>query len=78
MNATQLKKFYSIMKNSGTKISIEFNGYYIHITSPYWALEITSMDWVALSQLFEKDSMIINPDEADSWIVENMKTAYPG
>ena len=78
MNATQIKKFYSIMKNSGTKISIEFNGYYIHITSPYWALEITSMDWVALSQLFEKDSMIINPDEADSWIVENMKKAYPG
>ena len=78
MNATQIKKFYSIMKNSGTKISIEFDGYYIHIATKYWALEITSMDWVALSQLFEKDSMIINPDEADSWIVENMKTAYLG
>ena len=78
MNATQIKKFYSIMKNSGTKISIEFEGYYVHIVSNYWALEITSMDWVALSQLFEKDGMIINPEEADSWIVENMETAYPG
>lgn len=78
MNATQIKKFYSIIKNSGYKISIEFDGYYAHITSGYWALEITSMDWVALSQLFEKDGMIINPDEADSWIVENMETAYPG
>ena len=78
MNATQIKKFYSIMKNSGTKISIEFDGYYVHIVSNYWALEITSMDWVALSQLFEKDGMIINPDEANSWIVENMKTVYPG
>lgn len=78
MNATQIKKLYSIMKNSSTKISIEFDGYYVHITTGYWALEITSMDWVALSQLFEKDGMIINPDEADSWIVENMKKAYPG
>ena len=77
MNATQIKKFYSIIKNSGVKISIEFDGYYVHIVSNYWALEITSMDWVALSQLFEKDGMIINPDEADSWIVENMKTVYP-
>lgn len=78
MNATQIKKFYSIMKNSGHKISIEFDGYYIHITSAYWALEITSMDWVALSQLFEKDGMIINPDEANSWIIEGMEKAYPG
>ena len=78
MNATQIKKFYSVMKNSGTKISIEFDGYYVHIVSNYWALEITSMDWVALSQLFEKDDMIIDPDETNSWIVENMKTAYPG
>ena len=78
MNATQIKKLYSIMKNSGAKISIEFDGYYIHIVSNYWALEITSMDWIALSQLFEKDGMIINPDEANSWIVENMKKAYPG
>lgn len=77
MNATQIKKLYSIMKNSGTKISIEFDGYYVHIVSNYWALEITSMDWVALSQLFEKDDMIINPDEANSWIVENMETVYP-
>ena len=77
MNTTQIKKLYSIMKNSGTKISIEFDGYYIHIVSNYWALEITSMDWVALSQLFEKDGMIINPDEANSWIVENMETVYP-
>lgn len=77
MNATQIKKFYSVLKNSGAKISIEFDGYYIHIVSNYWALEITSMDWIALSQLFEKDGMIINPDEADSWIVENMKTVYP-
>ena len=78
MNATQIKKFYSVMKNSGAKISIEFDGYYIHIVSNYWALEITSMDWVALSQLFEKDGMIINPDEANSWIVENMRKACPG
>lgn len=78
MNATQIKKFYSVIKNSGAKISIEFDGYYVHIVSNYWALEITSMDWVALSQLFEKDGMIINPDEANSWIVENMETAYPG
>lgn len=77
MNATQIKKFYSIMKNSGHKISIEFDGYYIHITSAYWALEITSMDWIALSQLFEKDGLIINPDKINSWIVENMGTAYP-
>lgn len=78
MNATQIKKFYSVIKNSGTKISIEFDGYYIHIVSSYWALEITSMDWIILSQLFEKDGMIINPDETDSWIVEGMKRAYPG
>lgn len=78
MNTTQVKKFYSVIKNSGAKISIEFDGYYIHIVSNYWALEITSMDWIALSQLFEKDGMIINPDEANSWIVENMKKAYPG
>lgn len=78
MNATQIKKFYSVIKNSGAKISIEFDGYYIHIVSNYWALEITSMDWIALSQLFEKDGMTINPDEADSWIVEDMKRAYPG
>lgn len=78
MNATQIKKLYSIMKNSGTKISIEFDGYYIHIVSNYWALEITSMDWVALSQLFEKDSLIVNSDEVNSWIIEGMKRAYPG
>ena len=78
MNATQIKKFYSVIKNSGHKISIEFDGYYIHVTSGYWALEITSMDWIALSQLFEKDGLIINPDEANSWIVEDMKRAYPG
>lgn len=77
MKATQIKKFYSVIKNSGYKISIEFDGYYIHITSAYWALEITSMDWIALSQLFEKDGLIINPDEADSWIVEGMKRVYP-
>lgn len=78
MNATQIKKFYSIIKNSGHKISIEFDGYCIHITSAYWALEIDSMDWIALSQLFEKDGLIIDPDESNSWIVEGMKTAYPG
>lgn len=78
MNATQIKKFYSVIKNSGHKISIEFDGYHIHITSGYWALEIGSMDWIALSQLFEKDGLIINPDEADSWIVEGMKRVYPG
>lgn len=78
MNATQIKKFYSVIKNSGHKIGIEFDGYYIHVTSGYWALEIDSMDWVALSQLFEKDGLIINPDEANSWIVEGMGTAYPG
>lgn len=78
MNTTQIKKFYSVIKNSGAKISIEFDGYYIHIVSNYWALEITSMDWIALSQLFEKDGLIINPDEADSWIIEGMEKAYPG
>lgn len=78
MNATQIKKFYSVIKNSGHKISIEFDGYYIHVTSEYWALEITSMDWIALSQLFEKDDMIINPDEVNSWIVEDKKRVYPG
>lgn len=78
MNATQIKKFYSVIKSSEYKISIEFDGYYIHVTSGYWALEIGSMDWIALSQLFEKDGLIINPDEADSWIVEGMKRAYPG
>lgn len=78
MKATQIKKFYSVIKDSGYKISIEFDGYYVHVVSAYWALEITSMDWVALSQLFEKDGMIINPDEANSWIIEGMEKAYPG
>lgn len=78
MKATQIKKFYSVIKNSGHKISIEFDGYYIHVTSGYWALEIDSMDWIALSQLFEKDGLIINPDETDSWIVEGMENVYPG
>ena len=78
MKATDIKKLYSIMKKSKAKISIEFDGYYIHITTNYWALEIDSMDWIALSQLLEKDGLIINPDESDSWIVEKMKKAYPG
>lgn len=59
MNTTQVKKFYSVIKNSGAKISIEFDGYYIHIVSNYWALEITSMDWIALSQLFEKECEVL-------------------